>query len=148
MLDSPAAFFEWFFFQESRESEITLNGVTAAGMRLLLDYAYCARLDLTIANIQDVLSVASHVQVVSVVEACSIYLQTQIDLDNCIDIATLAETYSLSQLRHEVYRFMSANLREFARTADFQRLSPSQLDHLLTCDFPVDCTESEVKPFN
>lgn len=62
-------------FQESRESEIRLNGVTAAGIRLLLDYAYTSRLALTLDNIQDILSAASHVQVVAVVEACSNYLQ-------------------------------------------------------------------------
>ncbi|XP_049790542.1 kelch-like protein 26 isoform X3 [Schistocerca nitens] len=61
--------------RESRQSEICLNGVTAAGMRLLLDYAYTSRLALNLANIQDVLSAASHVQVVAVVEACSSYLQ-------------------------------------------------------------------------
>lgn len=61
--------------RESRQSEICLNGVTAAGMRLLLDYAYTSRLSLNLANIQDVLSAASHIQVVAVVEACSNYLQ-------------------------------------------------------------------------
>lgn len=63
--------------RESRQSEICLNGVTAAGMRLLLDYAYTSRLALNLANIQDVLSAASHVQVVAVVEACSNYLQVR-----------------------------------------------------------------------
>lgn len=61
--------------RESRQSEICLNGVSAAGMRLLLDYAYTSRLALNLANIQDVLSAASHIQVVAVVEACSTYLQ-------------------------------------------------------------------------
>lgn len=64
--------------RESRQSEICLNGVTAAGMRLLLDYAYTSRLALNLANIQDVLSAANHVQVVAVVEACSNYLQVQL----------------------------------------------------------------------
>ncbi|KAJ9587276.1 hypothetical protein L9F63_019207 [Diploptera punctata] len=130
--------------RESRQSEICLNGVTAAGMRLLLDYAYTSRLALNLANIQDVLSAASHVQVVAVVEACSNYLQAQLDLDNCIDIATIAETYSLSQLRHRVYRFMSGHLHEFSRSPDFHRLAPQQLEYLLSCDFPVDCPEEEV----
>ena len=66
------------------------------------------------------------------------------DLDNCIDIATLAELYSLSQLRKRVYRFMCAHLSEFSRSPDFQRLSPLQLEHLLACDFPVDCSETQV----
>lgn len=48
---------------EARQSEISLNGVTANGIKLLLDYAYTSRLALNLANIQDVLSAASHVQV-------------------------------------------------------------------------------------
>lgn len=60
---------------ESRQSEICLNGVSAGGMRLLLEYAYTSRLALTLANVQDVLSAASHVQLVAVVEACSNFLQ-------------------------------------------------------------------------
>lgn len=66
--------------RESRQSEICLNGVTAAGIRLLLDYAYTSRLALNLANIQDVLSAANHVQVVAVVEACSNYLQVRLML--------------------------------------------------------------------
>ena len=57
------------------EKEIKLEGVSAKGMHFLLDYAYTSRLALNLSNIQDVLSAASHVQVVTVVEACSSYLQ-------------------------------------------------------------------------
>lgn len=70
--------------------------------------------------------------------------QAQLDMENCIDIATIAETYSLSQLRQRVYRFMSGHLREFSRSPDFHRLAPQQLEYLLGCDFPVDCPEGEV----
>ncbi|XP_014244123.1 kelch-like protein 26 [Cimex lectularius] len=130
--------------KESRQSEICLNGVSAAGMRLLLEYAYTSRLALNLANVQDVLSAASHIQLVAVVEACSNYLQSQLDLDNCVDIATISETYSLKQLRTVVYRYMSCHLVEFARSSEFTRLHPQQLEYLLSCDFPVDCPEVEV----
>ena len=71
-------------------------------------------------------------------------MQAQLDLENCVDIVTIAETYSLSQLRRRVYRFMSAQLCEFSQTPDFHRLAPQQLEHLLECDFPVDCPEADV----
>lgn len=61
--------------RESRQKEITLEGVSAKGMHFLLDYAYTSRLALNLSNIQDVLSAASHVQVTTVVEACSGYLE-------------------------------------------------------------------------
>jgi len=72
------------------------------GFSLLLEYAYTARLSLNLANIQDVLSAATHVQMVNVIFACTDYLQSQIDLDNCVDIATIAETYSLKSLKAQV----------------------------------------------
>jgi len=59
---------------ESREREVTLSGVSALGMQFLLEYAYTSRLVLNLTNIHDVLSAASHVQVVTVIEACSTYL--------------------------------------------------------------------------
>lgn len=61
-----------------------------------------------------------------------------------MDIATISETYSLTQLRGVVYRFMCGNLVEFARSPEFTRLHPAQLEHLLACDFPVDCPEADV----
>lgn len=72
------------------------------------------------------------------------HLQSQLDLDNCVDIATISETYSLKQLRTVVYRYMCSHLVEFSRSPEFSRLHPAQLEHLLACDFPVDCPEVEV----
>lgn len=132
---------------ESRQPEICLNGVSAQGLRCLLEYAYTSRLVLSLANIQDVLATANHIGLTPVVEACSSYLQDQLDLENCIDVATLAETYSLRRLRKRVYRFICANLHQFAKTPEFQRLSTTQMEHLLACDFPVNCPEGDVLSF-
>ncbi|KAL1498249.1 hypothetical protein ABEB36_009079 [Hypothenemus hampei] len=129
---------------EARQTEICLNGVTAKGFSLLLEYAYTARLALNLANVQDVLAAASHVQMDNCILACSNYLQSQIDLDNCVDIATIAETYSLKSLKIKAYRYMSGHLLEFSNSSEFYRLTPVQLENLLEYDFPVDCSEGDV----
>jgi len=76
----------------------------------------------------------------------TVYLlqQTQLDLENCVDIVTLAETYSLFQLQKRVYGFISAHLLEFSQTPEFERLSGDQLEYLLDSENPVDCSESDV----
>lgn len=61
-----------------------------------------------------------------------------------MDIVTLAETYSLYELKKRVYRFICSNLMKFSHTPDFQRLSESQLEYILSCDYPVDCPEADV----
>lgn len=93
---------------------------------------------------QNVLEAASHVQMVAVIQTCSTYLQSQIDIENCVDIATIAETYSLQSLKIKVYRYMSGHLLEFSNSSEFYRLIPQQLENLLAYDFPVDCSEADV----
>ncbi|XP_059093875.1 kelch-like protein 12 isoform X2 [Tigriopus californicus] len=130
--------------RERKQSDILLAGVSAPGVRFLLDYIYTSKLSLSLANIQEVLSAASHLQVTQVVEACSNYLQSQLDCENCVDVVTIAETYSLDHLRTKVYRFMSENLATFSKLPEFHRLSAGQIEHLLDNDFPVDVPEERV----
>lgn len=130
--------------KESTQNLIILNGVTAIGIDLLLEYAYTSKLELNLSNVQDVLSASSHVQLESVVEACSNYLQAQLDLENCVDLVTIAETYSLTKLQQKVYRFICANLHELSKTNELYRLAWYQLEHILACDLPVDCSETAV----
>lgn len=63
--------------RERGQSVIHLNGVSAGGLGCLLEYAYTSRLSLNLANVQEVLAAAAHVQVLTVVEACSTYLQVR-----------------------------------------------------------------------
>nr|CAH7725527.1 unnamed protein product [Callosobruchus chinensis]CAH7747782.1 unnamed protein product [Callosobruchus chinensis] len=129
---------------EARQNEICLNGITATGFQQILEYAYTSRIKMNLANVQDVLDTASHVQMVDIIQACTGYLQSQIDIDNCVDIATIAERYSLSFLLLRVYRFMSRHLLEFSNSTEFYRLTAQQLEKLLAYDFPVDCSEADV----
>ncbi|KAL3268587.1 hypothetical protein HHI36_007695 [Cryptolaemus montrouzieri] len=129
---------------ESQRAEIHLNGMSAKGFLLVLEYAYTCKITLNLANVQDVLEAASHVQMLALIQTCSNYLEAEIDIDNCVDIATIAETYSLGVLKMEVYRFMNENLLAFSNTSEFYRLTATQLEMLLAYDLPVDCSECEV----
>ncbi|CAG9761009.1 unnamed protein product [Ceutorhynchus assimilis] len=129
---------------EATQNEICLNGLSANGFDPLLEYAYSGYLTLNLANVQDVLAAASHIQMIKCVYTCAEYLQSQIDLDNCLDIATIAETYSLETLKVKAYRFISGRLMKFSTSSGFYNLRPVQLETLLAYDFPVDCAEADV----
>ena len=106
------------------------------------------------------------------VRLCSRYLHTNLDLDNCRDILSLADTFSLPQLRHNVLRyctvlyypalyctvlyypalyctvhhvlrFMSENLKQFSGTQEFTGMEAGQLASLLSSNFPVTCQHYE-----
>ncbi|XP_058444538.1 kelch-like protein 9 [Malaya genurostris] len=130
--------------RESRLSEIDLCNISPLGIELLLEYIYTAKLALNLANIQEVLSAASYIQLESVVEACLNYLDQQLDLDNYIDVLIISEMYSLKRLNHKVYRFICHHLNVISKSAEFFRLSERQIELILAGDYPVTCTEIEV----
>lgn len=87
---------------------------------------------------------ASYVQMDAVVDACTDYLQSHLDIENCVDLATISETFSLQKLRQKCYRFICASLSKFSVTNEMRRLTWQQLCYVLSCDFPVDCSEEVV----
>lgn len=130
--------------KEAHQPEIKLNGIPARGMQSLIEYAYTSKLDIDRNNVQDILSAATHVQMNAVVGNCSAYLESQIDMENCVDIATLADLYSLNNLKYKTYRYICAHLEEFSMTSERDNLSCEQLEYILSCDYPVDCSEVTV----
>lgn len=129
---------------EAHQSEIKLIGIPLRGMKALLEYAYTSKIDINRNNVQDILSAATHVQMNAVVNACSSYLESQIDMDSCVDIATLADLYSLNNLKYKTYRYICAHLEEFSKTTERDNLNFEQLEYILSCDYPVDCSEVTV----
>jgi len=130
--------------RERQQDEIWLNGVSAEGLHILLDYAYTGRLTVNIITIQAVLSAASHLAIEPVVGACAKYLLDQIDLDSVVDILLLAETYCLPMLRKHAYVYAAKHLAIIAGTMEFSRISEKQLCHILSGDYPVGCSEVDV----
>lgn len=80
----------------------------------------------------------------AVVDACTDYLQSHLDIENCVDLATISETFCLQKLRQKCYRFICGNLSGFSVTDEMKRLTWQQLNYVLSCDFPVDCSEELV----
>merc|ERR1719266_1119754 len=115
---------------------------------MIINYIYSSNISLSLANVQPVLSTASQLQILKVVNVCSTYLENQLDLENCVDVMTLAETYSLPRLRKIVYRYVSQNISKLSNnSAIVERLTAEQMDHLLASEFPVDVPELRVLDF-
>ena len=95
-------------------------------------------------NIHDLLGAASHLQILPVVGACADFLHSQLDMDNCIDVLTLAETYTLLPLQKVANCFVGRYFDKLSWLPQFQRLSPSQLQQLLQQDYPIECAEVDV----
>lgn len=121
--------------------KIHLNGVTANGLRLLVNFAYTSHLSLSMENVEDVLVAADYLQMYRVSRVCARFLRSQLRLSNALLTLNVAERYSLVELKQYIYRFLCNNLTAFVKAGDFTNLSIEQLFRMLDGTFPVDCTE-------
>ncbi|XP_033632811.1 myoneurin-like [Asterias rubens] len=95
---------------------IVLENVSARGFHLLLEFAYTSRMCLTMAVMEDVLSVAVNLKAASVLEACCEFLKSQLTGDNCVDIISVAETFNLTEIKRQANRLMCERLIELSQT--------------------------------
>ncbi|XP_005091272.1 kelch-like protein 9 [Aplysia californica] len=130
--------------RESTESRISLNGLSATSTAHLIDFAYNSSINIDSDNVYDVLSGATHVQILPVISACENYLREHLTLDNCVHTAQVAELFSLHLLEQHVFNFICRNWDNFCTNEDFCSLTPQFLVSLLSSGYPVNCSESDV----
>ncbi|GAB1609959.1 kelch-like protein 9 [Argonauta hians] len=120
--------------KESREDSVTLHGLTAVGVRAIIDFAYTGLLGITSENIDDILLAASHLQVNDSVELCSEYLVKSINMKSCVDVLILADLYSLVKAQEKSRDFIRENFETIVASEKYYELTHSQLAFLLAGD--------------
>ena len=86
-----------------------------------MDFVYTGMLALTVENVEEVLSAATHLQVSVAVELCSKYLEMAITVDNCVDILNLSELYSLGSMSSRARQFILENFEVQEQFCGFVR---------------------------
>eukprot|EP00731_Ephydatia_muelleri_P007709 Em0004g47a len=116
---------------ESRQRKVTLNGIDWPTLDLLLRFMYTASVDISEANVQNLLSGANLLQLLPVVEACCQFLSARLDPENCLGIALFAEAHGCTGLRDTSWRYAVDRFREVALTEEFLTIPTSCLADLL-----------------
>ncbi|XP_046329574.1 kelch-like protein 26 [Haliotis rufescens] len=130
--------------KECRQKRIVLNGVTARGMKNLLDFAYTSKSNIDSDNVADVLGAATHVQILPVIDACEDFLRSHLSLDNCVDVASVADLYCLQPLQQHVQQYICKHWTTFTMSTYFHSMGQQALVNVLASGFPVNCSELEV----
>ncbi|XP_077996128.1 kelch-like protein 26 [Glandiceps talaboti] len=102
MLSSSSDYFKAMFTGGMKEStskqpEIELHGVSADGLETVLSFLYTSELNLSHGNFESVLTAASHFQMETALDFCVHYLQSELGVENFLDLANAATTYSLME---------------------------------------------------
>ncbi len=98
-------------FKEAKEDVINLDalGVSHIGLSAIVDCLYSLQLNITQQNFVAITEAANLLQFVSIVPLCEKFLESHLDVHNCIQIMQLCDTYCMKSTKHAVDIFLLEN---------------------------------------
>ena len=116
---------------ESRQQRITLQGVDVEATKLLVEFAYSTKLEITTGNVQSLMTAASLFNFPAVFEATSKFLSKQLHPSNCLGIRSFAKTHSSSELLGAATAYFREHFLDTIENDEYLNLSAEDLSSLL-----------------
>ncbi|CAE1312990.1 KLHL19 [Acanthosepion pharaonis] len=130
--------------KEEEMTEIRLHCISPCTLGILINFAYTSEIQINEMNVCQLLPAATMFQITHVVEACSVFLEHQLDPSNCIGIADFASEHGCMDLYNKARDYIYKNFSEVSKCEEFLMLSPCQLVSLIKHDELNVFCESEV----
>ncbi|XP_052278134.1 kelch-like ECH-associated protein 1B [Dreissena polymorpha] len=147
VLASASSYFRSMFTGGMREEEmsiIPLHGIHPCMLSVLIEFAYTAEIRVNEQNVCFLLPAATMFQMNHVVEACSVFLEQQLDASNCIGITDFACEHGCLDLEAKAREYIYKHFSEVIKCDEFLQLSACQLVNLIKHDeLNIKC-ESEI----
>ncbi|XP_015260824.1 PREDICTED: kelch-like protein 4 [Cyprinodon variegatus] len=117
--------------KESHQNYIALPFIPSCELETLINWSYRGTLVLSWDSVFEITCTALQLQFQPAFLLCLRFLQEQIHINSCLDVASFAEAYGLSGLLEEANDFILRNFREVSATAKFQDLAAENFVHAL-----------------
>ena len=130
LLAASSRFFDAMFssgMKESTQNEVELEDgdLTKEAFEIILDFIYSSILPLTEDNVLDVLEAADHLEILSVVKKCSLFIvnnlsQDKFHMETRLKIYRVAERHNLTELREESLQALALKFGEICEEDGFK----------------------------
>ena len=146
VLCSVSPYFSAMFahdMKESRDCVVKLPEMTSSMFERVLDCIYGGEDIVNGDNAQDVLEVATLMQMDVLQNRVEEYFKDNLALDNFVDIWYLAKKYSCTKLEQHIWRFMLENFLSLFQSGDLGLL-PMETFEALLCDDGLNVSSEDV----
>ena len=116
---------------ESRRSSVRIQDIDESALVDLVEFAYTAKVVLTVDNVQSLLYASSILQMDSVAAACCTFMKTHLHASNCIGIRTFAEQHGHDILVTCADSFIHHNFMDVVGCDEFVTMTVEHIDGLL-----------------
>ncbi|KAK7109212.1 kelch-like protein 18 [Littorina saxatilis] len=129
---------------ESHQPTVTIQGFSYPVIYMIVEYAYTADIPLNEDNVQNILHVASVMQIESLEHLCTQFLAERLNPSNCLGIRELAQSFGCYDLQTKADSFCEDNFSKVSQNEEFLKLSANQVINLVARDALKVRTEEEV----
>ena len=145
VLAASSRYFDAMFsagMKESAQTEVELkeDDLTEEAFELLLNFIYSSFLPLNENNVLDILEAADHLQIVSVVRKCSLFIinnlgEEKFNMETRLNIFRVADRHNLTELREESLHALALKFGEICEEVAFmENVTSDELLLLLSRD--------------
>ncbi|KAL3874657.1 hypothetical protein ACJMK2_037639 [Sinanodonta woodiana] len=119
---------------ESKQNRIELHGVDAKSVKYIIEYAYTGKLKITRSNAQNLLAATSLFQILPVQRACARFMETQLDVQNCVGIHYFAHIHSCYDLKQKARECIEKYFSQVCKCEEFMSLSYDKVREIIMSD--------------
>lgn len=130
--------------KESRESVVVLHEIKSDIFEILLDCIYNGDDIITDENVQDILEIATLMQIDMLLERVEEYFKENLTVKNFVDTWYLAKKYNCGSLEQYIWKFMTENFMALSQNGDLALLPVETFAALLSDDQLVAQSEDVV----
>ena len=119
---------------ESKQGVVNLNYLDPLAVQMVVEFAYVARVHITVDNVQSLLTVASLLQVETLVEKCCHFLEHELHPSNCLGIRRFAYNHGCLGLSKIAYDYATRNFNQVTQLEEFYQCPLEEVVELLNED--------------
>ncbi|KAJ8301287.1 hypothetical protein KUTeg_020274 [Tegillarca granosa] len=120
-------------FEESsqQQSVVTMNEALPRALKLIIDYMYTGNITVNKESVQDVVVLADLLQMSDLKKICCKYMETLLDVSNCLGVWDFSEKYSCTELLDKSLMLLKQRFLTVCQMEEFLLLSADKLKRVL-----------------
>lgn len=136
LASSSSYFFAMFNgeLSESRQKIITMKDIEPTVMEGLVEFIYTGSIEITVENVQTLLSTASLVQFHEVRDLCCQFLEGQLDPSNCLGIRKFIEAHGCIKFLEIIDKYVLENFKNVLKSEEYALLPMELLIKVISSD--------------
>lgn len=135
---------------ENKTNKVLMPNTDYSTLNEIVNYAYSGSIELNINNVQNIFSLASLLDLKELIKACADYMQSQLDINNSIEVYCFAKHHMCSELTARSKEFIDRNINEIFKTNEFLLIDDANLvfDLISSDELNVLCEETVLVALN